>query len=159
MYNKEDLSSKGISELLDIAKEFGAEVEINDKMGKEDIIYAILDKQAEGDTLLGTKRRRTRIVKKDTDRVYTVNGKDGENFDIKKNKAAESDEPAPDSADNANAETPQEEMTPEMILASMPKHRGRKSKRELELMAAAEEARRAAEEQAANANNTDMQPE
>ena len=87
MYNKEDLSSKGISELLDIAKEFGAEVEINDKMGKEDIIYAILDKQAEGDTLLGTKRRRTRIVKKDTDRVYTVNGKDGENFDIKKNKA------------------------------------------------------------------------
>ena len=51
-------------------------------MGKEDIIYAILDKQAEGDTLLGTKRRRTRIVKKDTDRVYTVNGKDGENFDI-----------------------------------------------------------------------------
>ena len=46
-----------------------------------------------------------------------------------------------------------------MILASMPKHRGRKSKRELELMAAAEEARRAAEEQAANANNTDMQPE
>ena len=61
MYNKEDLSSNGISELLDIAKEFGAEVEINDKMGKEDIIYAILDKQAEGDSLLGTKRRRTRI--------------------------------------------------------------------------------------------------
>ena len=159
MYNKEDLSSKGISELLDIAKEFGAEVEINDKMGKEDMTHAMREKQAEGDTLLGTKRRRTRIVKKDTDRVYTVNGKDGENFDIKKNKAAESDEPAPDSADNANAETPQEEMTPEMILASMPKHRGRKSKRELELMAAAEEARRAAEEQAANANNTDMQPE
>ena len=52
---------------MDIAKEFGAEVEIDDKMGKEDIIYAILDKQAEGDTLLGTKRCRTRIVKKDTD--------------------------------------------------------------------------------------------
>ncbi|MGN1263834.1 MAG: transcription termination factor Rho, partial [Prevotella sp.] len=29
------------------------------------------------------KRKRTRIVKKDTSKVYTVNGKEGENFDLK----------------------------------------------------------------------------
>ena len=32
------------------------------------------------------KRKRVRIAKKDTDRVYTVNGREGENFDVKKNK-------------------------------------------------------------------------
>ena len=151
MYNKEDLSAKGISELLDIAKEMGAEVD--DKSSNEDIIYAILDKQAEGDSSLGTKRRRTRIIKKDTDRVYSVNGKDGENFDIKKNKTAGATDDTTTESDQENdANTTQEEMTPEMILASMPKHRGRKSKRELELMAAAEKARKEAEEMQSNAN-------
>ena len=87
MYSKEELSSKEIPELLGIAKEFG--VEVNEDSNIEDVIYAILDRQAEVEgskNPLGTKRRRTRIVKKDTDRVYTVNGKDGENFDMKKNK-------------------------------------------------------------------------
>ena len=86
MYSKEELSSKEIPELLGIAKEFG--VEVNEDSNIEDVIYAILDRQAEVEgskNPLGTKRRRTRIVKKDTDRVYTVNGKDGENFDMKKN--------------------------------------------------------------------------
>ena len=43
---------------------------------------------------LGQKRKRTRILKKDTDHGYTVNGKDGENLDMKKNKVA-ANEPAP----------------------------------------------------------------
>ena len=93
MYSKEELSSKEIPELLGIAKEFG--VEVNEDSNIEDVIYAILDRQAEVEgskNPLGTKRRRTRIVKKDTDRVYTVNGKDGENFDMKKNKTANADD-------------------------------------------------------------------
>ncbi len=89
MYSKDELSSKSISELEDIANENG--IQINNDTTQEDIIYAILDKQAEiegNKNPLGTKRRRTRILKKDTDRVYSVNGKDGENFDLKKSKTA-----------------------------------------------------------------------
>ena len=145
MYSKDELSSKEASDLLAIAQEIGAEV--SDKENQEAIIYAILDKQAEQEgqkNPLGAKRRRTRIVKKDTDKVYTVSGKDGENFDIKKNQNA-SDNSMSDSQKDDN--TTKEE-TPESILAAMPKHRGRKSKKELELMAAAE----AAKQQAAQAN-------
>ena len=72
MYSKEELSSKEIPELLGIAKEFG--VEVNEDSNIEDVIYAILDRQAEVEgskNPLGTKRRRTRIVKKDTEpRLY-----------------------------------------------------------------------------------------
>ena len=89
MYSKDELSSKSMSELEDIAK--AADIDVNNSKTQEEIIYAILDKQAEVEgnkNPLGTKRRRTRILKKDTDRVYSVNGKNGENFDLKKNKIA-----------------------------------------------------------------------
>ena len=88
MYSKDELSSKSITELLEIAHNYG--IDVNTTGSEEELIYAILDKQAEVEGMknpLGTKRRRTRIVKKDTDRVYTVSGKEGENFDMKKNKA------------------------------------------------------------------------
>ena len=145
MYSKDELSSKEASDLLAIAQEIGAEV--SDKENQEAIIYAILDKQAEQEgqkNPLGAKRRRTRIVKKDTDKVYTVSGKDGENFDIKKNQNASDNS----MSDSQKDDTTTKEETPESILAAMPKHRGRKSKKELELMAAAE----AAKQQAAQAN-------
>ena len=90
MYTIDELSSKDISELVNIAKEIGADTP--DGADQQSLIYAILDKQAVVESEknpLGTKRRRTRIQKKDTDRVYSVNGKDGENFDTKKQKAAE----------------------------------------------------------------------
>ena len=89
MYSKDELLSKNIAELEDIAEQLGAKVKSGDS--QEDIIYSILDKQAEVEgnkNPLGTKRRRVRIVKKDTDRVYSVNGKEGENFDLKKNKVS-----------------------------------------------------------------------
>lgn len=89
MYSKDELLSKNIAELEDLANEMGVVIKSDDS--QEDIIYSILDKQAEVESNknpLGTKRRRVRIVKKDTDRVYSVNGKDGENFDLKKNKVA-----------------------------------------------------------------------
>ena len=92
MYSKEELSAKDMAELQDIAHEMG--IEPSTEGNAEELVYAILDRQAEiegNKNPLGTKRRRTRITKKDTDRVYTVNGKDGENFDVKKNKADENE--------------------------------------------------------------------
>ena len=71
MYSKDELSSKNLSELEDIAKTAG--IDVDNSKTQEEIIYAILDKQAEvagNKNPLGTKRRRTRILKKDTDRVY-----------------------------------------------------------------------------------------
>ena len=87
MYSKDQLLEKNASELENIAKDLGAEYDA--KASQEDIIYAILDKQAviEGNkNPLGGKRKRTRIAKKDTDHVYSVNGAEGENFDVKKAK-------------------------------------------------------------------------
>ena len=72
MLSKEELLTKDISELENIAQSLGVTNEFDDD--KEGLIYAILD------------RKRVRIAKKDTDRVYTVNGREGENFDVKKNK-------------------------------------------------------------------------
>lgn len=144
MYSIDELSAKNIAELQDIAREAG--IDFNDETGVQDLIYAILDKQADiegSKNPLGPKRRRTRIVKKDTDRVYTVNGKEGENFDLKKNRTNEEDaaqttlfKENTDTTDNTN------ELSLEEQLMAIPKHRGRKSKRELELLSAIEESRR-----------------
>lgn len=86
MYSKDELLSKDISELGDIANNIGVKTTSDDS--KESIVYSILDKQAEVEgskNPLGTKRKRTRITKKDTDKVYSVKGANGENFDLKKN--------------------------------------------------------------------------
>jgi transcription termination factor Rho len=133
MYSKEELLSNSVEQLKDIAKTIGAA--LTSKLRKEEIIYAILDKQAEVEGDTAPKRHRTRIVKKDTDRVYSVNGTDGENFDSKKNKI------------QANADSPtifseQDIANAEEELAAIRKHRGRKSKKELELIAAVEAAKK-----------------
>jgi transcription termination factor Rho len=136
MYTKEQLEQMETSQLMDVAKEL--EVNVND-VSQEEVIYAILDKAAEQSASdeTGNKRKRTRIVKKDTDRVYTVNGKEGENYDVKSRGKKSSEAPSlfsdsPVSA--ADAETPQPaEEKP------APKKRGRKSKAELAALAAAKE--------------------
>ena len=88
MYSKDELMEKDAAELAAIANDM--EAHINANATKEENVYAILDKQAEVEgnknPLTTTKRKRTRITKKDTDIVYSVNGKDGENFDLKKGK-------------------------------------------------------------------------
>lgn len=132
MYSKDELSSKSMSELEEIAK--SADIDVNNSKTQEDIIYAILDKQAEVEgnkNPLGTKRRRTRILKKDTDRVYSVNGKEGENFDLKKNKATIEQQslfkdtaPQKEPADNAETPEPEEPVTV--------KRRVRRTKKEVE---------------------------
>ena len=155
MYTIDELSSKDISELVNIAKEIGADTP--DGADQQSLIYAILDKQAVVESEknpLGTKRRRTRIQKKDTDRVYSVNGKDGENFDTKKQKAAEPQQLFKDIPEQpAEPEAPAEAETAPEEPVKVPKKRGRKSKAELAAMEAEakalEEQKQKEEEEAA----------
>lgn len=143
MLSKEELLSKDISELGDIAKELGVNVEKDDS--KEDVVYAILDKQALDASAkpAAPKRKRTRI-KKETDRVYTVSGKEGENFDLKNKRPVTDNNNQPSLFKDEEYEQtePKQDspMSPEEFLASIPKHRGRKSKAELEAIAAAKAA-------------------
>ncbi len=156
MYSKDDLLSKDIPELLDIAASIGADTKSDNR---DTLIYAILDRQADVEGSKNpatTKRKRVRIAKKDTDHVYSVSGKEGENFDLKKSKPAAEplplfpDEPIP----AAPAETPAAPAAPaaEEAPVKVPAKRGRKSKAEKEALAAAakaaEEAAKAAEEAA-----------
>ncbi|WP_444392069.1 transcription termination factor Rho [Prevotella sp.] len=137
MYSKDELSAKNISELQAIANEMGAEA--TNGSNEESLMYAILDKQAEIGSMknpLAAKRRRTRIVKKDTDRVYTVSGKEGENFDVKKTKTTQTN--GVTSEEEQQEDIEKRELTPEEMLMAIPKHRGRKSKKELELLSAIE---------------------
>ena len=164
MYYKDDLMQKDIAELADIAKETGADASISDK---ETLVYDILEKQASAEAAknpLGGKKKRSRIVKKDTDHVYTVSGKEGENLDTKKKKAnaieqvplfkedaptsLEKTEEPDDETTDFEVEKPMDDATPsleemEQELAALSKHRGRKSKKELELIAAIEAKKKA----------------
>jgi len=123
MYTKEELEQLSIPELMEIASELGIKVSQNDEL--EAVIYAILDKAAENTAagIPAPKRKRTRIAKKDTNKVYTVNGSDGENLDTKQKKNA-TKKPSIDSlfaeqeaaeqaaAEQQAAETPVEEEKP-----------------------------------------------
>ena len=169
MYTKEELERLSIPELMEIANELGVKVSQDDEL--ESVIYAILDKAAENSAagISTTKRKRTRITKKDTDKVYTVNGSDGENLDSKpqkKKKTAKkptidslfAEQEAAEQAADAEQEVSQEPTVngqeptadgqePEK---PAPKKRGRKSKKELEEMAA-----QTAEEQSSEAAAAD----
>ena len=137
MLSKDDLLSKDVSELMDIAEKLGAEYNSNDN--QETLIYAILDKQAivEGNkNPATTKRKRTRISKKDTDRVYSVSGKEGENYDTIKSKAAPVVQLplfAEELPSQTESQSPEEQPKEETAAPPKPK-RGRKSKAEKEAM-------------------------
>jgi transcription termination factor Rho len=158
MYTKEELERLSIPELMEIANELGVKVSQSDEL--ETVIYAILDKAAENSAAGVTtpKRKRTRIAKKDTDKIYTVTGSEGENLDAKPKKRS-TKKPSLDSlfaeqeaAEQAAAETAaqaeskqqekkkKEETTAAEEAKPAPKKRGRKSKKELEELAAAEAA-------------------
>lgn len=178
MLSKEELLTKDISELENIAQSLGVTNEFDDD--KEGLIYAILDRQADrgaAEQAAPLKRKRVRIAKKDTDRVYTVNGREGENFDVKKNKIKneapslfkdlpaglpeEEEEPAAEEEPIMLNEQNWDNMTPEEIMASIPKHRGRKSKAEQEAIARAKAYIQAREQRAAQQPNdeADLQHE
>ena len=156
MYSKDELLSKNISELEDIAKNIG--VQLNTAEPQEAIVYAILDKQAEVEgnkNPLGAKRKRVRIAKKDTDRVYTVKGTDGENFDLKKSKQGANEQSLftneqIDTTENTSDEETAKSTT-EKETAPAPKRRGRKPK----ALKLAEEAAALAAETAAEIKNMD----
>ena len=163
MYSKEELQAKSVVLLKDIAKELGVKVKSGDK--KESVVYAILDAQAEQPASdAAPKRKRTRIATKKEDRVYSVHGNEGENFDVQKNQVLgpNGGEAAPQ-AKNETAPAPADEeeiqFSPaeqslqsaaqkqvlnqsgedieSQVLANFPKHRGRRSKAELEAIAEA----------------------
>ena len=148
-----------MSELTDIAKTL--EVDTTDSADIENLVYSILDKQAvieSNKATAVTKRRRTRIEKKETDRVYSVSGSKGENFDVKKNKQ-QTQQPLPLFKDNINpavTQNPQDTGTQaaEDLPQLPPKHRGRKSKAELAAIAAYK-----AKTEAAAAEPADNNPE
>jgi len=149
MLSKEELLEKEVSELEAIAQSTGAVYSPGDD--KDKLVYAILDRQAEEVGTahpLESKRKRTRIARKDTDRVYSVHGEEGENFDVQKNKNTATSQPSLFKELPETKEDKTEEKSPEEILASIPKHRGRKSKAELEAIAAAEAAIKAKAEEA-----------
>ena len=165
MYSIDELNAKNVAQLKDIAKEIGAKIKSNDN--KKTIVYAILDTQAETPVLnaAAPKRKRVRIAKTE-DKVYSVKGKDGENYDVMKNQvkgpvstdtplfkeplqqdepiaeteatqtAAGQDAPEAEVPAVTSVETAQSDVEPAM-LKPIAKHRGRKSKAELEAIAAA----------------------
>ena len=159
MYTKEELEKLPIPELMEIAAELGIKVSQNDEL--ENVIYAILDKAAENSAagVSTPKRKRTRITK-DNSKVYTVNGTDAENLDTKAIKKVK--KPSLDSlfaeqeaAEQAAAESAKAEVKEE-VEKPAPKKRGRKSKKELEAIAA-EEAAKAAKEQEPQATETALE--
>ncbi|WP_418325569.1 transcription termination factor Rho, partial [Segatella sp.] len=162
-YSKEELQAKSVVQLKDIAKELGVKVKKSDN--KETIVYAILDAQAEQPAPeAAPKRKRTRIATKKEDRVYSVHGNEGENFDVQKNQVLgpNGGETAPQAmSETAPAPAVEEEIQfspaeqslqsaaqkqtlnqsgediEAQVLANFPKHRGRRSKAELEAIAEA----------------------
>ena len=163
MYSKEELQAKSVVQLKDIAKELGVKVKKSDN--KETIVYAILDAQAEQPAPeAAPKRKRTRIATKKEDRVYSVHGNEGENFDVQKNQVLgpNGGETAPQAMnETAPAPAVEEEIQfspaeqslqsaaqkqtlnqsgediEAQVLANFPKHRGRRSKAELGAIAEA----------------------
>ena len=90
MHNKSELESMSIEEVKDIAKELGIPTHASDE--QIDLIYRILDEEsirsAQKASETKTPRKRTRISKKETDKVYSASQLgEGENFDLKKKKA------------------------------------------------------------------------
>ena len=117
-------------QLLSIAADLGVEVSQDDELEK--VVYAILD-QAAIDSAAGTsavKRKRTRIAKKDTDKVYTVSGSEGENHDLNNKKEKKTKE-KPSAVSNDELPTPEDSLQEETV-APQPKRRGRKTKAETE---------------------------
>lgn len=192
MYSIDELNAKNVAQLKDIAKEIGAKIKSNDN--KKTIVYAILDTQAEQpvQNAAAPKRKRVRIAKTE-DKVYSVKGKDGENYDVMKNQvkgpvstdtplfkeplqqdepiaeteatqtAAGQDAPEAEVPAVTSAETAQSDVEPAM-LKPIAKHRGRKSKAELEAIAAAKvaamkERNKMQSEQEANSTSEDTTSE
>jgi len=177
MYTKEQLLQMEPTQLFEIAASYGIKVSPNSQI--ETIVYDILDKAAIDSAAAlesSPKRKRNRIAKKDTDKVYTVSGKEGENLDSieKRKKGAEQPslfadaEPPVAPPAEAEEEKPvrkraskkkaadQEPAADEQQPVTITKHRGRKSKAELAAIAA-EAAKEAAGQETQEEEQQDME--
>lgn len=156
MYTKDELTQMDQQQLTELAESMDIKVKKSDD--KETVVYAILDKAAETSAAEAPapKRKRTRIAKTETDKVYTVNGSEGNNLDLKKGKITAKkslfsdmpqttgdmlqttgDMPQTTGADAAAAAPAVPAAAPAQPAAPAPKKRGRKSKAELAAMEAA----------------------
>ncbi len=145
--------SKSYEALVDIAKQMNVEYAKN--ATEEEISYAILDEQAfqEGNkNPLGRHRNRVKAAKNGGDKNVAEPDK-------VVNEAVNGQMPETVNADDADdaADTPMWN-SPEEELAAIPKHRGRRTRREMELIALIRENKRRASETHTNDNMQDEEP-
>ena len=134
MHKKSELEAMSQEELAGIAKELGISAPEDDKMG---LIYQIIDEESilsasQKATTTKTPRKRTRIAKKEPDRVYSASQGNGENFDLKKKNTSEAqaDSETATAEDSMTESVPAAESQEEQVTAKLPKKRGRKPKAE-----------------------------
>ncbi len=173
MHKKSELEAMSAEELAGIAKELG--ITSPSENNRMDLIYQIIDEEsiqsaAQKTAPAKTPRKRVRITKKETDRVYSASQGNGENFDLMKKKESANDnkdkdnltapkeqpaktatETAAEAANETAAPTDAEQAN-EQPAAPAPKKRGRKPKTE---KAAEETAEPQASEQPAVTETTE----
>lgn len=127
MYNKDELSTKNDAELVGIARDLQIDASQFDK--QEDLIYAILDKQAEvGSSKMQdatAKYKRSRIAKNDSNHVSQPKGQDDKSAEKSKPQTANPNNNQP-SAEDIDKKI----KSLETELDSLPRHRGPKTKQE-----------------------------
>lgn len=146
MYTKEELEAMSIPQLLGIANKVGVGISSDDD--HQSIVYSILDKMAE-DSAVGAssepKRKRTRIVKKETEKVRSVKVSESDKSETRDRSTASQQNIFKDMPDEKPVDNVNTTLTPTDVdqAKPTPKKRGRKPKAVKE---AEEAARRAAEE-------------
>ena len=146
MYTKEELEAMSIPQLLGIANKVGVGISSDDD--HQSIVYSILDKMAE-DSAVGAssepKRKRTRIVKKETEKVRSVKVNESDKSETRDRSTASQQNIFKDMPDEKPVDNVNTTLTPTDVdqAKPTPKKRGRKPKAVKE---AEEAARRAAEE-------------
>ena len=142
MYNLEQLATKELSELQAIATELG--VENADKLEKNDLMFRIIDEQADaaatGANTEKTIRKRTRVSVKNVDRVYSASQNKTTKIDKKMQVAlndtlfgslSQEEKNMLTPSDEQQTDVPATESAPQTEKA--PKKRGRKKKEEAEV--------------------------
>lgn len=167
MYSKDELSAKTMPELREIASSL--QLNPSPQETTENIIYAILDKQADDEgnknPLGPAKRKRERIAHKDPKRVFSARGRRGESKDAKPKTENASlplfkDIPAPTEPEPTAPEQkkPDEDIASQIKslqeqLAAIPRHRGPKTKEERTLLAEIEKLQQGMENTPTNIEN------
>lgn len=143
MHKKSELESMSLEQLQEIAGNLNIDIASTDNT--IDLIYKIIDEESiqtaaqKAGQEKAAPRKRTRIAKKDTDKVYSASQGTGENFDMKKKRAAEEQAVVAQTEEPAVIAEPAADVSvePEPVAEPAPKKRGRKSKAQKEAEAAA----------------------